>query len=802
MANVIDILINAVWKGQKDTQKATSDLRDMGNNAAKTSEELDATGKATQQAGDRMGGLSSAVLSAGASLAVIAIGLNQAVRAAKSFYGVLRAGSEIEAIQIRFDRLASTIGTTGDALRDDLGIATRGLVSDIGAMSLATDLMALGLVKTHDEAIRLASAASQLGFDMNQLVLTLTNQTTMRFDSLGVSVDGFQEKVEKLEAAGYGVNEAFKLAFLEQAEQQIERVGSRAETTAGQLDIMEAAWQNTSDAVKLAVLEGFAPAIERAAEGQQALIDIDGAILQLADSARSLDETTAAVDAFNQALKDLKGEDEKYILTAGLNQQLIDFTATLASTGATAEEQKKILESFGIDVEKGLFGLEVVVAGFAISWEAVAEAIEKVRLDRFAEQAGQVDEKLFRLIKTSNDGTKAIISWRDETGEWSEEWKGTLEESIDLANEFGMTLNDFSAVMPSTFDGLAASVGASIGKMLDDAFGERATIWLDFQSDITAISERESEQRTQIEETHEQRRTDIVDDYGTQREQQEADFQRRQTRALESLQNDINSTREDSAEKEIEIREKTSRQLEDLEQDHLDRLADIIQGADAQLAEAAGRLDAAAVVAITRQRDAALKKEEKSYVDSRDDIQRQLDEQLAAEREAAAERIAEMLDFYNERKKIEDEDQQIRLERQQASHDERLAALVAQENEQLAAIKSAAESERIERGNQFEDYWTDQETISDAGRLAILEAESTWWDQRKALIPQAVGPNADAYPSQGNGANLGVVGPNATNVPLSGTNVGGIQIFIDGATSPAATGDEVRDRLIELFGQF
>ena len=76
------------------------------------------------------------------------------------------------------------------------------------AMALAADLLALGLAKNSDEAVRLAKVQSGLGMDMNQLVL-LTNQTTMRFDALGVSVDGFDEKVKQLKATGMSTNEAF-----------------------------------------------------------------------------------------------------------------------------------------------------------------------------------------------------------------------------------------------------------------------------------------------------------------------------------------------------------------------------------------------------------------------------------------------------------------------------------------------------------------------------------------------------------------------------------------------------------------
>jgi len=110
--------------------------------------------------------------------------------------------------------------------------------------------MALGLAKSHDEVVRLTSVAGALKMNMNQLVLTLTNQTTMRFDALGVSVDGFQEKVKALEAAGLSANDAFKEAFLQQAEEQILKVGSAADSSIGAFQRMEAAQANYFNQLK------------------------------------------------------------------------------------------------------------------------------------------------------------------------------------------------------------------------------------------------------------------------------------------------------------------------------------------------------------------------------------------------------------------------------------------------------------------------------------------------------------------------------------------------------------------------
>jgi len=173
-----------------------------------------------------------------------------AAYAAKKAFDFAKEGAELEFVVGKFDRLAKSIGTTGTALERDLRIATRGTISDMELIAGATDFMALGLAKTHDEAVRLTRISAALGMNMNQLVLTLTNQTTMRFDALGIAVDGFDEKVKKLEASGMRADLAFKFAFMEQAEEQIARLGERADAAAGSFDRLDASWKNFMDTAK------------------------------------------------------------------------------------------------------------------------------------------------------------------------------------------------------------------------------------------------------------------------------------------------------------------------------------------------------------------------------------------------------------------------------------------------------------------------------------------------------------------------------------------------------------------------
>ena len=185
------------------------------------------------------------------------IGINQAVELAqkaveafKKVYDFSRQGAELEVTTLKFDRLAESIGTTSDELLMSLRRATDGIMSDQELMQSAADMIGLGLANTEDQAIRLANVSSQLGMNMNQLTLTLTNQTQARFDTLNVRVAGFDEKLQKLKKTGMDADEAFTEAFLQQAEEQLLRVGSVTEMNIGSYMRFEAAIKNAMDRLK------------------------------------------------------------------------------------------------------------------------------------------------------------------------------------------------------------------------------------------------------------------------------------------------------------------------------------------------------------------------------------------------------------------------------------------------------------------------------------------------------------------------------------------------------------------------
>lgn len=192
---------------------------------------------------------------------------SQALQKIKQFYNFSKEGAQIEFTAIKFDRLAKSIGSSGDAMMDKLKVATRGTLSDVDAMAAATDILSLGLAKTEEQAIRLAAVQSGLAMDTNQMVLALTNQTTMRFDQLGLAVDGFDEKVKALEKTGMSTQDAFTEAFLRQAEEQLLKVGHAADTDAGKFMKFEAQTENLKNQLKMLAAQIAGPVVGALAEG-------------------------------------------------------------------------------------------------------------------------------------------------------------------------------------------------------------------------------------------------------------------------------------------------------------------------------------------------------------------------------------------------------------------------------------------------------------------------------------------------------------------------------------------------------
>ena len=463
----LQIVIDAVDNASKDLNNLKKQLKGI-------TAETDKTTKATGNLAD---GFKSFLSTAG----MVAAGVTAGYFALKKFYDIAKQGAELQFVEDRFNRLAESVGTTADVLLGDLREATKGLRSDSELMASATDFMALGFAKTADEAVRLATVAGALNMNMNQLVLTLANQTTMRFDQLGVAVEGFDERLQALKATGMDANAAFQEAFLQQAEAQIGKVGNAADASIGDFMKMEAAFKNLGDAIKndfAQSVEGVIPLMTQLAVGmvetqrrgveyRDVMTQLDsamkGGVISGAEYSRMLTEMgvhsnagSVSAAALQKALKFLDGAYQGYAGT-------VDMTAENTIALAIAEAQmKNALEQ--IPEAAGAAGDATLQ--FAVSSEKAALAV-----DNFLEKAGIFKDdfaEIFSLSKNLGGMISFAKSYDDIMGEiaateaelakmpyWKqvgkagdeakEKIKGLKAELSDMANQ--VTLDMFQATI-------------------------------------------------------------------------------------------------------------------------------------------------------------------------------------------------------------------------------------------------------------------------------------------------------------------------------------------------------------------
>jgi len=100
--------------------------------------------------------------------------------------------------------------------------ATKGMISDAELMASASGIVSLKLADNEEQVVRLATVVGTLGWDMQQVILTFANLSTMRLDALGLSVDEVKAKQKELEEQGLSTAAAFKEAVIQAGEARLE----------------------------------------------------------------------------------------------------------------------------------------------------------------------------------------------------------------------------------------------------------------------------------------------------------------------------------------------------------------------------------------------------------------------------------------------------------------------------------------------------------------------------------------------------------------------------------------------------
>lgn len=365
--------------------------------------------------------------------------LRKGLEAVKKLYDFSKEGAEIDFTREKFNRLAESIGTTGDVLIGKLKTATQGIYSDLDLMANATDMVGLGLANTSDEAVRLATVAAGLNMNMNQLTLTLTNKTTMRFDALGVRVNGFKERLEKLEEQGYSTDAAFQEAFLQQAEEQLGLVGNAADSTLGSYMKLEggvkdltATWKEQSAKALEPLVKVLGDALERSSRYETA-VRISGVTYKDFNAiAKELNLTQEeyvdfvlrSTEATNENTKAVELSKEQIGELTKANQEWLDLIGTVSSEYKTQADRINDINEERADIEGQM------QADLAAGWWEGSERIQGYK-DKLAELDDKESEYTANFEENKN---KRVLAMLEE--ELSKD--GLTEEETQYLEDLGV----------------------------------------------------------------------------------------------------------------------------------------------------------------------------------------------------------------------------------------------------------------------------------------------------------------------------------------------------------------------------
>lgn len=512
----VQLIVRAITEG---FSQVTADIERLGATTGKTGQE--AAKSATKWT------------ELNSQLSVVKRAFVGVKRAAEEVWQFLKEGADIELTASRFEKLAASIGSSGDEMLKAMQASTRGMVSNADIMANAGQIISLGLGKTEEEVVRLSTVVTKLGWDMSMVILTFANDSTRRLDSLGLSIEDVTGRAKLLEAQGYSTDKAFDLAVIEAGEAKIRLLGDAADTTAGDLKVLEASAQDAMNAIKAMALEAAKPAIGRAkdyatfAPGVAKAVDemrasTEGAreeLEKLANAYSQLDFSDAnPVQAFllrnsavvKMAAKDMR-DNVKEIILANVNWE--------GSTAEIGQELRALSPDLDLTVT-GMVKFQNGTIGSVESLRQLAHALNEANLKAYSAdmeelaRAGRVGKESITLVdeavRASNRAiaehgmgirmdTREMEDLAYATGElgtaqermqqYLAEDKAKMDEASESAAAYASALKSITAATIGTQFNLIDDMAEQL-EALRAAQGEWVSTTRDTSADIEAINAR------------------------------------------------------------------------------------------------------------------------------------------------------------------------------------------------------------------------------------------------------------------------------------------------------------------------
>lgn len=481
----VDLVLEAITLGfgqvVKELEGINTAVNKTGQETTKTSEQVEGTGTKLTMLGRVAQKTGMVFTEMHAQLQLATFGFQQVRRVADEFYSSLKEGAELELANARFEKLTASMGRSADTMRKDLREATNGMFSDAKMVASANDIMRLKLADTADGVVDLAEVVTKLGWDMQQVVLTFANNSKMRLDALGLSVEDVNAKTKAFIAQGYNMDKAFDLAVIQAGREQIALLGDAADSTAGKLQRFEAAGANISDRLKLVLVDRWAPIIGGLADyadtvqaAQQDLTDAVrlGIITQeeaetiMRMSMHGYDEWQAKLRAVREEVEGLRPELERLAaLQEALDYAARNSTDTYEDIVAMQEQATKArqMETWALQrQEEEQRKAEEATSGGAQAFrdarQAVLDYSEALKESRT--NLALTREEQERLASAAGDAFTAALRAGEDA---LVSWKTTVVATGGLTGDQRKNLSELSDEYERIQDNIRSLQGGSAG---------------------------------------------------------------------------------------------------------------------------------------------------------------------------------------------------------------------------------------------------------------------------------------------------------------------------------------------------
>lgn len=448
-------ILEVDYDGESVTARAADDLREVDQAAKEASAGL-------EQSAGGFSKLQASVVTMQSALGIAEQGLQAVASAAKFAYETLSEGAALADARGDFEDLAASVGSTADALENELSAAAGGLMTDAELIGQAGEMMALGLGLSKDEIVTLTGLAAELDWNFKTLTDTLNTGSTRGLKELGLSIDEVKGKMATLEEQGMSTDEAFRWAIIEAAEEKLGRVGRKSEEASGQIQQLEVVVANVQDEFARGAAEGFAASLGMIAGSAPAA----GAALEAAARGAS----SFAAEFLGLASMNLFGGTLDYFIERGMELQeverqqaeAVNFVrqerADLAEMNQVyAASQEEVAEATAsVAVQGEMATVAALEYAAAQEWLAratvwVGDAQERARAADYGRSQEMLEQAY--ALQMYNEA-------QEEYGTWVSNWTAQAGDNFTGVVQGGDKLWDLNEAMYNSADAAGAGAGA------------------------------------------------------------------------------------------------------------------------------------------------------------------------------------------------------------------------------------------------------------------------------------------------------------------------------------------------------